>query len=108
MAYIEETHLNDIGTVFRITVYDTDSSGTASVLNISAATTLQIIFRKPNGTSLTKTAAFTTDGADGQMQYTTVDGELDTAGTWNIQSYIVSSDGSWRTDVGSFKVYENL
>ena len=44
MAYIEETHLNDIGTVFRITVYDTDSSGTASILDISAATTLQIIF----------------------------------------------------------------
>jgi len=33
---------------------------------------------------------------------------LNVAGTWNIQSKIVSGDGTWKTDVGSFKVYENL
>ena len=49
MVYIEEAHLNDIGTVFRITVYDTDSSGSSSVLDIGAATSLQIIFRKSDG-----------------------------------------------------------
>ena len=108
MVYIEEAHLNDIGTVFRITVYDTDSTGTASILDISAATTIQIIFRKSDGNLLTKTATLTTDGSDGQMQYTTVDGDLNVGGTWNIQSKIVSGDGTWKTDVGSFKVYENL
>ena len=39
MAFVEEAHVNDIGTVFRVTVYDTSSTGTTSVANISSAST---------------------------------------------------------------------
>ena len=108
MAYIEELHVGDIGTIVRATINDTDAAGTASVFNASGAITKQLIFRKPDGTKLTKSAAFTTDGTDGKMQYTTISGDLDTAGAWNIQAYLVTSSGTWYSSVGSFKVYENL
>ena len=34
MAFVEEAHLNDIGTVFRVTVYDTSSTGTTTVAKL--------------------------------------------------------------------------
>ena len=108
MAYIEELHVGDIGTVIRATVNDTDSAGAVSVFNVSGALTKDLIFRKPDGTKLTKNASFYTDGTDGKLQYTTISGDLDTAGSWNIQAYIVMPSGTWYSSVGSFKVYENL
>ena len=100
MAFIEQAHVNDIGTIFRVTVYDTTSSGGTSVADISTAST--------NGTTFTRAAVFTTDGSDGDIQYISVDGDLDGAGTWNLQAYVVTPAGTWNTDVGSFRVYENL
>ena len=108
MAYVEELHVGDIGTIVRATVNDTDSAGAASVFNVSGALTKQLVFRKPDGIKLTKDAEFTTNGTDGKIQYTTLSGDLDTAGSWNLQAYIVTPSGTWYSSVGSFKVYENL
>jgi len=108
MAFIEQAHVNDIGTIFRVTVYDTTSTGASTVADISAATTKQIIFERPDGTTLTKTAVFTTDGSDGNIQYVSVDGDLNVTGTWHLQAYVVTPAGSWKTSVGHFRVYENL
>ena len=79
----EEVHVGDIGTIFRATMYDG-----STVLDISGASTLQLIFAKPDGTTLTKTAVLTNDGTDGIMEYITVDGDLDTKGDWKIQGYV--------------------
>tara|TARA_R100000008_G_scaffold86692_1_gene80945 strand:- start:119 stop:445 length:327 start_codon:yes stop_codon:yes gene_type:complete len=108
MAFVEEAHVNDIGTVFRVTVYDTTSSGGTTVADISGATTKTFTFKRPDGTTFDKTAVFTTDGSDGNIQYLTVDGDLNIAGTWHLQAYVVTSAGSWKTTAGTFKVYENL
>ena len=108
MAFIEQAHVNDIGTIFRVTVYDTTSTGGSEIADISGATTKQFTFKRPDGTTFTKTAVFTTDGSDGDIQYLSVDGDLDIAGTWHLQAYVVSSAGTWNTEVGHFKVYENL
>jgi len=108
MAFVEEAHVNDIGTVFRITVYDTSSTGTTSVADISSATTKKFTFKKPDGTTFERVAVFTSDGSDGQIQYLTVDGDLSGPGTWHLQAYVVTSDGTWNTSVGYFKVNENL
>ena len=107
MSVVEELHVGDWGTIIRVTVNDCSDSG-SSVLDLSATTTKQIIFRKPDGTILTKTATFTTDGTDGKIQYTTVNGDIDIAGDWKIQVYLVFPSGSWRTDIGNFNVYSNL
>ena len=108
MSFTEQAHYNDIGTVFKVTVYDTTSTGTQVVADVSDATTMNFIFRKPNGSTSTKTASFTSDGSDGQIQYVTVDGDLDSVGTWSIQAYIVTPSGKWHTSSANFKVYENL
>jgi hypothetical protein len=98
----DEIHLNDIGTVFTITLMD----GT-SIVNISAATTKIITFGKPDGTSVSQTGTFTTDGTDGKIYYTVVSGDLNQCGWWKIQGYVVAS-GTWRSDIGNFEVHKNI
>lgn len=103
----QEIHVGDIGTVIRVTVNNC-VSGTTTPLDISAATSTKIIFKSPSGTVKTMTAAFTTDGTDGQIEYILQAGDLDETGYWKIQSEVVLPSGTWRSDIGSFQVYENL
>ncbi len=100
---VQEIHVNDIGTVFEITLKDCDV-----VVNISSATTKQIIFQKPDQSVIIKTAQFTTDGTDGKIRYTTVDGDLDLQGPWKIQAKVVLPTGTWSSNVDKFKVWSNL
>ena len=74
---IGEVHVGDIGTIFRHTVYDQDGD----IVDISTADPIKIIFNKPDGTALVKTAELTGDGTDGQMEYTTITADLSVAGT---------------------------
>ena len=46
----DEIHKNDIGTLFKLTVKDEDSS----VVNLSSASTKEILIEKPDTTVLTK------------------------------------------------------
>lgn len=108
MAFVEQAQVNDIGTAFRVTVYDTTSTGGSVVADISDAITLKMIFRRPDGTSFEKTASFTSDGSDGQIQYITVDSDLNQSGSWSLQAYIVTPAGSWHTNTACFKVYDNI
>jgi len=98
-----EVHLNDVGTVFVVTVKDDTTA-----VDISAATTKQIIFMAPDGGKLTKAATFTTNGTDGKMQWTTVANDLDEPGTWKIQGKVVLTAGTWYTDISTFVVEGNL
>lgn len=98
-----EIHVNDVGTKFLVTV--TDGS---SAVDISSATTKQLIIKKPSGTKLTKATAFTTDGTDGKMQYSIGSDDLDEAGSYKLQGKVVISDGTFYTDIHTFKVHRNL
>jgi hypothetical protein len=97
-----EIHVGDVGTVITTTVKD----GT-TVVNVSAAT-VTFCFKKPTGVVVEKAATFVTDGSDGQVQYTTESGFLDTAGTWQMQLRIVDGTDTWKTDIIHFKVYKNV
>ena len=103
----QEVHYNDIGTVFLVTVKDC-VSGTSTALDVSTATSLQIVFKSPSGTSSTKTASLNSDGTDGKIYYTSVDGDLNETGTWRMQAVVSIDGGTYRSEVGTFKVYENL
>tara|TARA_R100001377_G_C3191359_1_gene110745 strand:+ start:1150 stop:1458 length:309 start_codon:yes stop_codon:yes gene_type:complete len=98
-----EIHLNDVGTQFLLTVKDG-----SSVVNISSATTKQIILKKPSGTKITNSTAFSTDGTDGKMYYNTVVDDLDETGSYKLQGKVIISDGTFYTDITTFKVYRNL
>jgi hypothetical protein len=100
----DEIHAGDIGTVLEVTIQDD-----TSVIDISAMTLAgSILLEKPDGTVLTKTGVLVTDGTDGKVKYTTVADDLDTAGQWRIQASVTISGSTWKSDVGSFRVYPNL
>jgi len=98
-----EIHTYDIGTVFEVTLLDTDV-----VVDIALATTKEIIFLKPSGTSVTKTAEFKTTGSDGIIQYTTILDDLNEVGGWKIQAKVTLPTGTWSSDISKFKVYSNI
>ena len=98
-----EIHVGDIGTEFRITILDNGSA-----IDISGATSLVIIIKKPDGTSITTTGNLYTDGTDGIMYYRVVSGDLDQSGIYKIQAYVEISGGSYYSSIGSFSVKCNL
>lgn len=98
-----EIHYGDVGTSLQVTVKDGND-----VLDVSAASTKQILLLKPGGDLLTKTASFVTDGTDGVIKYVTISGDLDELGMWKIQVYVVIGSSEWHSDVGTFKVFPNI
>lgn len=104
-----EIHKNDIGTLFEITVKECDVNGNEVVVNLSVVTTKKICFRKPNKDILTVDAVFKTDGSDGILQYVTIAGDLNVAGVWAKQAFLVfPSTGSWRSTLVDFTVVDNI
>lgn len=107
-----ELHVGDIGTEILVTL--TDQDGTA--VDVSSASTLTILARKPDGTVIEWTAtagpadpdATPSDGSDGAFHYLTTDGDLDAAGLWRFQGYVVVGSGEWHTDTRQERVHPNL
>ena len=101
-----EIHENDIGTKFKLTVKD--GSSAVNISSAVSAGTKQVIIKKPSGDKLEKNASFTTDGTDGVMEYTTEANDLDESGTYKLQGKVQITDGTFFTDVHTFKVYRNI
>ena len=98
-----EIHVNDVGTKFLATIKD---DGT--VVDISSATSITMIFKKPDDEVVQKTGTLNGDGTDGKVYYTTIAGDLDEAGLYKLQAKVVLSTGTYYTDIYSFKVHCNL
>ena len=101
-----EIHVGDIGTIFEITLTDCED-----IVDVSSANILELIFKLPDNaeTILTKTATLVTDGTDGVISYTTIEGDLSISGKWKLQAQIgFPNSTSWKSDIASFKVYSNL
>lgn len=68
-----------------------DGSGN---LDISTATTTQIIFTAPaRGDRVVKTASFVSDGTDGKLRYSLTTTDLPRSGPWRLQGYVVLASG---------------
>ena len=96
-------HKGDIGTVFEATVTD---AGIA--VNVSTATTKEIVFIRPDGTRLVKTAAFSTDGVDGKLKATSVLGDISQNGLYHLQVNVTMPTGSWSSDTYLLDVGDEL
>jgi len=96
-------HVGDYGTVFNLTIYRHDNI----VLDLSGALVRQIIFYKPDTSTVITTGSLTNDGTDGKMYYTSPSGLLDTAGEWGIQGRVEYPTAAWSTEVQGFVVEEN-
>lgn len=99
----QEIHVDDVGTIFRITLMDGSSP-----VDLTGATAKSIIFEKPDKTSVSKDADFYTDGADGIIEYTIETDDLDMAGSWRIQAQVTLTSGTWSSDILGFVVHENI
>jgi hypothetical protein len=94
-----ELHENDIGTEIVLTLSD---SGT--VVDLAAATLLEIHVRKPDGTIVEWDAELYTDGTDGKLVHYTEEDDLDAAGVWKLQGYIEMAGGKWHTEAVTVRV----
>lgn len=101
-AYMQNRAVGDFGVIDTITFLDENSVP----IDISVATTKQIIYTKPDGvTTITKTAAFVTDGTDGQISFTTVTGMFDVAGDWTAYGQVSGGGIEYTTVKEVFNVY---
>lgn len=99
----DEIHVGDVGTILLVTFQDA-----GVVVDISSATTKDILLHDPEGVTATLAGTFTTDGTDGKLQITSVAATFDMAGCWKIQGHVVLAGGEWHTDIAVFEVFANL
>ena len=99
---MSDVHVNDVGTVFEVTVVDENNA----IVNLSASSVIQIRFTKPDATVFDRTAAFKTDGIDGIIQYTTIADDIDQKGDWCIQAHVefTTPVRQWTSDADAFPV----
>lgn len=77
-------------------------------VDISGYETKEFLLRAPGGTNKTKTASFTTDGVNGQMEFITVATDFDEAGTWQIQAHLASATDDYYSAIATIQVIANL
>lgn len=99
MARIQK---NDWGIRFEITIKDQDGT----VVDVSGATTKQIIFKSPGGDVSAKTATFTTNGTDGKIYWDSTTSFLATAGRWKMQGLYIDANQQNRTEQTYFYVQQ--
>ena len=99
----ENIQVDDFGWVGRLTL---QQDGTAK--DISSYTTRQFIFTDPDGTAATKTALFDSDGTDGKLKYTTLDGDIDSVGNWQVTARIINTGSELTSDPHEFRVKARL
>lgn len=90
MSTAPELHVGDIGTVITVTV---NEGGSAADISTFTATK-DFIIRKPDGSVVTWSASFMTDGTDGKVQYSIVNGDLDQEGWYQIEVALVDDSGN--------------
>lgn len=96
----------NIGTRFIATIMED-----GSVKDVSTATVKKITFKKPDGSTAIKDAAFVTDGTDGKIYYDSEAGFLTPSGPWEHQGYVEMTaprTGKWYSEVKGFIVRKNI
>lgn len=77
-------HVGDLGTVGTVSIVD--ETGAAVAL---AGATVDLVFGRPDATTITIAGAIVDDGATGEVTYTTAAvGPFDTAGRWALQAIV--------------------
>jgi len=98
-----EVHIGDIGTLFKINVKDG-----ASIVILTGTASRQIIFKRPDGTTVTATPNLFTDGTDGILTHVIATGTFNQEGTFKFQIQYSNAAGMWHSDLVPFDVYPNL
>lgn len=98
-----ELHVDNVGTRFLVTIKDN-----GDIVNISNASSIMMVFKKPDDSLVYRSGTLLTNGADGQVYYDTVSGDLDEAGLYKLQARVIMPSGTFYTDIHTFQVHCNL
>ena len=98
-----EIHVGNIGTRFSLTIEESGSG-----VDVSSASSISVIFRKPDDEVIVRTGSLLSDGTDGKIYYDTIAGDLDEAGHYKVQAKIALPAGTFYTDIHDFKTHCNL
>ena len=93
----------DIGTKFRAVIKDQNGK----IVDVSGATTLKLIFKAPSGKVKEFDAVKVKSGADGEIEYATVAGNINEAGDWQWQARVAMTGtgaGDWKSTISRFNV----
>lgn len=93
-----------VGLTIEITVKDENDA----VYDISSATTKNVLLRRPDGTLVTLTGSFTTDGTDGKVQADTDANTFNTAGAYRVAAHIITASDDFETDATTLKVVSKV
>jgi hypothetical protein len=77
-------------------------------LNISTATTKNIILEKPSGAKIIVSASFTSNGTDGKFYFVTSGSDLDESGIYSVQGFVNLGTFSGYSTTTTFEVKQNL
>lgn len=100
---MSDLHIGDVGTVLRFTVKEQNVA-----LDISGATVKKLKLKKKDKTTVEFDMEFTTDGTDGQVEYTTQANDIDQKGKWYAQVYLEMPSGKWHTSKVEIEVDDNV
>lgn len=100
-------HVNEFGLVgISVTVLENDG---VTPMDISDATAKRLDLRSPTNRRFSVTPGFSSaDGADGVLEYTWQQNDMNAAGTWKIQAVVNRPGGQVRTDIGEFTVLPSI
>ncbi len=103
MIKIAEAHVNDVGTEIRLRITD----GGVPV-DLSTASELAILLRKPSGAVLRKDASAVGDPSNGGIHCYTLADDLDEEGLYLVQAKISLPAWSGHSDSRRLRVYANV
>lgn len=98
--------VGEVGVVFRGSFVDQDGA----VIDLSAATTMEIRLKGPSGQQRQLAAAFPAgdDGTQGRIEASTISTTLNQPGLWSWQGHASGPGYDWFSDDQTFQVESNL
>jgi len=97
---VQQIRVNDPGAQFRLTIRNSQGP-----MDVSTVTAKQMTFHRPDNSVIQREATFSTDGSDGMICYTTVDGDLNTAGDWQVQAHVDFGHMEFQSEIHRFTVH---
>ena len=96
MVTLGLVHVGDKGTTFRLTVNNTDISGSNSLVDLGTVDTMEMVFTDPDSSETTKTAAIANaPGTDGIISFTNSDATfIDREGLWHYRAKLTFAGGN--------------
>lgn len=100
---MNSAHVGDSGTILQKTITDN-----GVIVDVSGASTMNLIIIDSAGVCTTLAGAFDTDGTDGVINFTVTAGTWTQKGLATEQVQLVLPSGSWSSDIFKRRIEDKL